>query len=375
MEPDITRRSWLSRAGVGGFGALALGKGTVEAAVPRATAGEFGYSFRTFGPGETIRVGMIGDVGHTGVILGDIPKIPNLELAAYSNRSNRNQALPPGVREYETFEEMFDREELNIAGVCLPYSLNAGAAIAAAEKGCHVITEKPIATTLDDLERLRRTVKEKRVRLTSLHVMRIEPRFQAVYDAVGKGLIGEPILTTAQKSYKFGKSRPEFYKDYAMYGGTIPWVGIHAIDYVHYTTRLDYTRVAAFQGNLDHADYPGCQDFAGIIFGTSNGGTAMINMDYLRPETAPTHGDDRLRIIGSEGVVEIKDLGARVELITSSSGPVDLPYPEERSFMADFVAELRGTGKHVIAPEEPFEMTRVALLARQAAETGTVIEL
>ena len=77
---------------------------------------------------------------------------------------------------------------------------------------------------------------------------------------------------------------------------------------------------------------------------------------------------------GTKGVVEIRDGGTRVELI-DSIGAHDIPLPESEPFFPDFVAELRGEGKHILGPEEPFEMSRVALLARDAAETGRVIEL
>ena len=270
---------------------------------------------------------------------------------------------------------MLDREELDIVGVCMPYYLNATASVAVAKKKIHVITEKPIATTLEDLEKLIDAVVGNRVRLTTLLSMRLDPHYQAIHDAIAAGMIGEPILATAQKSYKFGESRPDFYKKIETYGGTIPWIGIHTIDYIHFTTQLDYTRVAAFQGNKDHPDYPGFQDHAGILFTMSNGGTALINLDYLRPETALSHGDDRLRVIGSEGVLEIKDSGKRVELISSSHKPHDITLPERKSFFADFVSELRGQGSHVLSPEEPFEMTRVALLAHQSAEQNRVIKL
>ena len=39
-------------------------------------------------------------------------------------------------------------------------------------------------------------------------------------------------------------------------------------------------------------------------------------MDYLRPATAPTHGDDRLRIAGTLGVVEHQE-GRGLTLVTT----------------------------------------------------------
>ena len=373
---NLERREFLKTFCVAGLGTSLISlNSSAYAELSQIKYSKFDYKFKTFRPDEIIKIGMIGTDGHTGTILGDLPSIKNVKLVAYANHNNRIKNLPKEVKLYDNYEEMLEKEELDIVGVCLPYYLNAKASIALAKKKIHIITEKPIATTLEDLNTLLKAVIENKVRLTCLFDMRFSPSFQTVHKAVVEGKIGEPILITAQKSYKFGESRPDFYKKAETYGGTIPWVGIHAIDYIHYTTRLDYSEVVAFQGNKDHPEYPGLEDYVGVLLRLSNNGTALINIDYLRPETAPTHGDDRLRIIGSEGVIEIKDLGERVELITSSSKPVNLPLTEGKSLMGDFISELRGEGKHILLPEEPFEMTRVALIAHQSANQKRIVKL
>ena len=371
----IGRRKYLTHVGTIGLGALALVNTTDNVKAAPITSSNFNYRFRTYGATEEIKVGMIGTTGHTATILDGFNETGNVKLVAYSNTENANMTLPEGVRIYKVYEEMLDKEDLDVVGVCMPYYLNATVSIAVAEKNIHIISEKPVATTMADLTKLLNAVTSHKVRLTTLLSMRLDPHYQAIHSVVADGKIGEPVLATAQKSYRFGESRPEFYKKLETYGGTIPWIGIHTIDYIHYTTQLNYKKVAAFQGNKDHPDYPGCQDYAGVLLEMSNGGTAMINLDYLRPETAPTHGDDRLRIAGTEGIVEIKDSGKRVELISSSNGSYDIELPESKSFFADFIAELRGQGKHVLSPEEPFEMTRVSLLAHQSSVTNTIVQL
>ena len=47
------------------------------------------------------------------------------------------------------------------------------------------------------------------------------------------GTVGQIRLMNAQKSYKLGR-RNEFYKIRSTYGGTIPWVGSHAIDWLYW---------------------------------------------------------------------------------------------------------------------------------------------
>ena len=374
-EKYLKRRDFLSGFGMAGMGMLLNCDKTGKAEMGRVLSSKFNYKFRTYNHNEVIKVGMIGTDGHTGTIINDLPGLNNVKLTAWSNYGKRNYNIYKAIKLYEGYEEMLDKEELDIVGVCLPYYLNARASIAAAKRGIHIITEKPAATTIEDLMVLYETVVLNKVRLSAMLSMRLNPAYQAVHKAIAEGNIGEPIIATAQKSYKFGKSRPDFYKKEETYGGTIPWIGIHAIDFIHFTTNLNYTEVLASQGNYNHPDYPGFQDYAGVLLRMSNGGVAMVNLDYLRPETAPTHGDDRLRVIGSDGVLEIKDSGKRVELISSAAEPINIPLPERKSFLADFIAELRGEGKHVLSPEEPFEMTRVALLAYQSAKRNSIIKL
>ena len=324
------------------------------------------------------RVGLIGTDGHTSILLGSIPRLDGVELTAFAKSLpeddasglRRHKAFTKQTRIYDRFERMLEQEELDVVGICLPYYRNSEASIAAARKGIHIVSEKPVATTLADLAALKKAVTDSGVRLTSMMNMRCSPPYRAARTAIRDGLIGEPILLTSQKSYRFGAKRPWFYKDQKTYGGTIPWAGIHSIDYMRWTSGREYVQVSAWHGNKDHPEYPGFQDHAGVLFKLENGGTAMTSLDYLRPEPAPTHGDDRLRIAGSKGVLEVMGTAGRVQLITASDEPRDLELPESVDFFGDFMAELNGEGEHLISQEDAFRLTEVVLIARDAAETG-----
>ncbi|NUQ63897.1 MAG: Gfo/Idh/MocA family oxidoreductase [Pirellulales bacterium] len=346
----------------------AVGAGLALGVVPRSMAS---------GTAGHVRVGLIGTDGHTDILLGSIPQMPGVELIAFAkslpdddvSRLKRNKAFTEKTRIYDQFEQMLEKEELDVVGICLPYYRNAEASIAAARKGIHIVTEKPVATTLEDLAAVKKAVAESKVRLTSMMNMRCFPPYRAARKAVEDGLIGEPILLTSQKSYRFGAGKPWFYKDLKTYGGTILWAGIHSIDYMRWTSGRKYLQVSAWHGNKNHPEYPGFQDHAGVLFKLDNGGTAMTHLDYLRPETAPTHGDDRLRIAGSEGVLEVMGAENRVLLMTAQGAPRELELPEKVDFFADFLAELAGKGEHIISQEDAFRLTEVCLKARGAAES------
>ena len=51
-----------------------------------------------------------------------------------------------------------DRLDPDVVGICLPYYRNSEASIAAARRGVHVVSEKPVATSLEDLATLKKAV-------------------------------------------------------------------------------------------------------------------------------------------------------------------------------------------------------------------------
>lgn len=329
-----------------------------------------------------MRVGVIGTVGHLNYVLDGIPELDGVELVAAAKgtpdgdlqRVHAHPALGGDTVFYEDWRTMLDQAELDIVTVCRPYPMNAEATIAALDRNIHVVSEKPVATTFDALNRVEAARVNSEAHLTAMFGLRFDPSFLAARAAVEEGLIGVPILAFGQKSYKFG-SRAGFYKERETYGGSIPWVAIHAIDYVRWVSGQGYTDVTALHGNAAHRNYPGCEDHGGILYRLANGGTAVITLDYLRPESADTHGDDRLRIAGSEGIVEIIDCGNRTVLLRESEPARDLPLPDPINLLADFVADLRDEGTHLIEPYEATYVTRLALTAREAADSGKRLSL
>lgn len=328
------------------------------------------------GVDSVVRTGLIGKDGHIGILLNSIPRIKNVEWTAYAKGDpgentewiRKQHAWTENTRVYEHYREMLEKEDLDVVGICLPFYQNAGAAIEASRRGVNVISEKPAATTLEDLARLEQATRAAGILYSIMLGMRGMPIFQAAHEAVHKGSIGEPILISGQKSYVWGPERPWYYKQRKTYGGTIAWVGIHALDYMRWVSGQDYTRVAAWEGNKAHPNYPGCEDHAGLLFHLANGGTATCHLDFLRPENAPTHGDSRLRVAGSEGVLEALEVGNRVNLISAKGTAGDIPLPPAVDLFTKFIAALRGEGEPLVSAQDSFSITRVCLKAREAAE-------
>ena len=130
------------------------------------------------------------------------------------------------------------------------------------------------------------------------------------------GDIGDPVLSFSQKTYKWQKTPPDYYRSRKTFPGLAPWVGIHAFDWLHWILGDVFTEVQGREGTTARPDYPACGSHAAFVLTMANGGVASVTLDYLRPETAATHGDERLRIAGSRGVVETALVERKVTLTT-----------------------------------------------------------
>jgi len=135
-------------------------------------------------------------------------------------------------KRYDDYCQMLDELKPDIAVVNCFFGDHFKAASEALKRGCHLFVEKPIATELDDLYKLREIYEKSGVHLAAMFGIRYTSHFLTAWEAVKNGAIGEVRLMNAQKSYKLGV-RGENYRNRKTYGGTIPWVGSHAIDWLY----------------------------------------------------------------------------------------------------------------------------------------------
>lgn len=328
-----------------------------------------------------MKIGMIGLKGHESVVLAGARELGDCQIVAVADddqaqreRFARREPLAKDAELYHDWRHLIEHTMMDVCCVCDVNGLRAEQLIALAQRGVHIVTEKPLTTTLDDLARVRKALDQSKSRLTMLLTMRHDPKYVTLRRLVREGAIGDVCLATSQKSYRLG-DRPDWQKSRSTLGGTIPFIGIHAIDLLRWTTGLDFTHVAAFHGNLGTPSLKETEDQASVLLRYANGASATARLDYLRPETAPTHGDDRLRIAGSAGVIE--SLGADEELfLLTDKGPPQRIKPEPtNNLFVDFVQSIREDRPSRVPAEDCFYITEVVLTAREAADKRQMLEL
>ena len=201
---------------------------------------------------------------------------------------------------FETGEEMFAREKLaDVALICTQDAMHVGHAVAALEKGYHLLLEKPIATSQADVERIQETAKRMNRSVVVCHVLRYAPFFETIFDAIARGEIGELMCIQALEnvgywhqahSFVRGNWRREEESTFMLLAKCC-----HDLDYLVWLTGQKCARVSSF-GRLRYFR-PECAHEGAAARCTAGCG-AKTNCPYeaekiylTNPETGILHGN------------------------------------------------------------------------------------
>ena len=325
---------------------------------------------------------LIGDRGHVNYVFQSLAEVPEVKIAGVSmgcqdspdsllTRCAEAGFCPPV---FDDWRAMLDKVQPDLVCVCGPFEAHAEMCAECMRRGVHVFCEKPVAIDLESFAELERVYQRERIkdaRFVSMVGMRYEPAFYTAYEMVRDGAIGRIKLMDARKSYRFGNWRPDYYRTRKTYGGTIPWVGSHALDWILHFTGQSVERFNAYQTRADNFGYGDLEVAAVCQMVTTGGVLASVTMDFLRPEKAPTHGDDRLRLVGTAGVLEIRE--EVIHLIDGDGPRTIIPPAPPRKLFSDFALELLGGRPALVSDRDTLELTRLCLLVQQNADQAATL--
>jgi predicted dehydrogenase len=329
---------------------------------------------------KKVRVVIVGLEGHPEEIVSPLNSLPDVEVSAIAalepEVAHFRDSSPKlaTVRQYDEYRRMLDAEKPDVVAVCNTDGARAAVVAEAAGRQLNVIAEKPLATNRTELARMRKIVTENGVSLGMLLPMRYQSEYRALQRLRTSGQLGEIVQISTQKSYKLG-SRPDWFKHRDTYGSTILWIGPHMIDLMRWTSGRTYVQAASFMGRVGFAGLGDMETTTTTSFQLDNGGTATLHMDYCQPETAPSHGDDRLRIAGTEGVAEYM-ASTGVTVATKNSAPQRVTtLPEGGSVFRDYIAHTY-TGTPATLPlEDIYAVCEAAIAAHEAAVEKRVVRI
>ena len=238
------------------------------------------------------------------------------ELVAISDliAEKRDKAAADfGINAYEDYREMIKKEKLDAISVVTPDPYHADIAVNALNMGCHVLCEKPMATTMVDCRNIMAAVKKNP---DQMFMVDYHKRFD-MYHVELEQTIRDGHLGNIQYGYAYMEDRIEvsrdWFKDWPAGSSPFWFIGTHFVDLLYWLMKSKGVKVFA-TGRKEKLKACGL-DFwdnisAQILF--ENGASFTVDAGWTLPEGFEAIVNQAIRIVGTEGIFEIdsQDRGA-----------------------------------------------------------------
>jgi predicted dehydrogenase len=218
-------------------------------------------------------------------------------------------------------QKLIDDPEIHVIDVCTPSAYHADLSIKALKSGKHVICEKPLAISTDEIRRMIAARDESGKLLMTAQHERYQPHSQAMKAEVETGRFGEIYHARSWYLRRFGiPARPGFiYKKHAG-GGPCIDIGVHCLDLTLWL--MDFPKPVSVSGVARRklADQPGAfsgwggtpvppdidvEDFAAAFVRFDNGASLILETSWMlhhKPEN-----DFRIWLYGTKAGATVPD--------------------------------------------------------------------
>jgi len=246
----------------------------------------------------TLHWGLLGTARINRALIPPLRASARNELVAVASRSiekaeayAKQRNIP---RAFGSYEAMLADPDIDVIYNSLPNRLHAEWTIKAAQAGKHVLCEKPLAVTVDEVDAVRAAAEQAGVVVAEAFMYRHHPQTLKIKELVDSGAIG--TLRLVRGSFTFNLAREADVRlDPALSGGSIWDVGCYPIGYARFVVGAEPIEVFGWRvtgpTGVDEV-FAGQMRFTGEVY-------AQFDCGFRAPFR--TH----IEIVGGEGTISV----------------------------------------------------------------------
>ncbi|MEZ5665990.1 MAG: Gfo/Idh/MocA family oxidoreductase [Alphaproteobacteria bacterium] len=231
----------------------------------------------------------------------------------------RSLAESLGTRAFVDAGHMLAETPLDALIVATTEDSHVALAALAAQHGCGVLIEKPVAADLDGIAAIERAAAAHGITVMAAHVERFETGYAHLRDAVAQGVCGRVVSVAARR--RFGPAQaPRF----AGRSTTLRLLAVHDFDLIAWVHPATPTEVYAVAGRGAIHAACGMDDCVSVTVRFADGAVGRVDSAWTLPPAyerfaapqgwAPS-GDNLLEVVGDRGVIA-NDVSLRNQQLT-----------------------------------------------------------
>lgn len=321
---------------------------------------------------DKVRLGIIGSGGMARHHINILQEVSEAEIVAITEPSQdqRNATLQrfPNLQNvpfFDDYREMLEKVALDGVLIITPHTLHFEQAMAALDKGLHVMIEKPMVCTLEHAQALVRRFRETgKVGLVAYQRHYI-PIYRYVYEGIRRGEIGEVHFVQAiNLQHWLYLTSNTWRQDPALSGGgQINDTGSHLVDFLTWIVPAPATKVSAYMQYFDRK----VDINSALAFEFANG--TIGNLSVIGSTTVGWQ--EEITVVGSEATYLIRQ--DQLEIVDARGNryrPEQLPAGSQP--VINFVNAILGREEVQSKPEDGLRVIAFTEAAWESARQGGV---
>jgi predicted dehydrogenase len=308
--------------------------------------------------------------------------VPQVTLTLWRRQASMDDPeLAAWIQRVVTTETEALAQNYDAAIIASPAPLHVPVAQKLAERGVHLLIEKPFSTTLAGIEALIATCAAKKIVLMVGYNLRFHAALQMVQTAIGAGRIGRVVSLRAEVGQYLPDWRPG--KDYRQsvsaqraLGGGVVFELSHELDYLRWlggeirTVMAQTAHVSDLEMNVE--------DTADILLHFESGAVGSLHLDMV--ERAPYR---QCRVTGTDGTLIWDAIAPSVKYYSAEKRAwEELFSPENFDRAAMYLDEMQHfldcihhQKTPIVSGQDAQRIVELALAVHQSAQTGQRIEV
>jgi predicted dehydrogenase len=319
---------------------------------------------------------------HAEAYIQNLRVIPDVEMIGFADDDpERGKHFAQGfnARLFDSYGSLLAEKPDGVI-VCSENSRHAPLVQMAAEAGVHILSEKPLATSLEDAQAMLDVCRKNGVFLMTAFELRFNVPALEIKKLVDSGGLGQIYGCNTTNQGECPRHHRAWFVDKTLAGGgAVMDHTVHLADLLRWYLGCEVIEVYAQTNSILYSDQNLDVETGGLIMLTFENGTfASIDCSWSKPPYYPTWGGLKMELVGEKGLATMDAFRQTMTVYSHKTQRPAWAYwgsDAKQGMMNEFAAAIREKRSPSVTGYDGYKALEIALAAYRSAESGQPVGL
>lgn len=325
----------------------------------------------------TIKLGLLSTAHlHADAYVQAIRAIPDVTLIGFADEDaerGREFARRFNARQFPSYQDLLAEQPDGVI-ICSENNAHRPLAELAARAGVHILSEKPLATTLADARAILAAAQAAGVMVMTAFPMRFSAPLCEVKAMLDNGSLGRVYaLNTTNQGQMPAVHKSWFVDPVLAGGGAVMDHTVHLADIMRWFLKQEVTTVYAQTNHIMHAHTVSVETGGLLLLTFADGTFASLDCSWSKPLNYPTWGGLKLELITERGLTVVDAFSQNLNIFNQKKPANTWSFwgsDPNQAMIEEFVDAIRQQRPPAVTGEDGLCALQIVLAAYRSAQTG-----